>query len=437
MVSEGQILDALRGIMDPDLGRDIVSLGFVKNIKIDGAKVSFDIELTTPACPVRDRFKKQAEQAVTGIPGVETVVINMTAMARPHHAHAPRPETSALDNVQAIIAVSSCKGGVGKTTVAAHLARALHREGLAVGFLDADLYGPSFPTLFNLHRPDVYMHENRIIPLEQDGIKLMSFGFLLGDAPAVLRGPIVSGYIQQLLTQTDWGCLDYLVIDLPPGTGDIQLTLTQIAGMDGALIVTTPHTLSLVDVAKGIMMFEKVNVPVLGLVENMSYFACDGCGKEHRLFGTSTKSLSERFGIDTLAEIPLIPGVSKLDSPAAQQIQDAMDELARNLHRAVGRRRIETVRPTVTVEKDGMRVLWPNGAESEFSCASLRSSCACAECVDEYTGERRSLDPEILAGARIEGIQPLGNYAVSVTWNDGHTSIFPFKEMQSLSGKKN
>jgi Mrp family chromosome partitioning ATPase/DUF971 family protein len=435
MASEKQILEALSHIMDPDLGRDIVSLGFVKNIKIEGPKVSFDLELTTPACPVRDRFKQQAEQAVRRLPGVEAVNVNMTAMSRPQHAHAhaPQPETSALDDVQSIIAVSSCKGGVGKSTVAAHLARALRREGLQVGLLDADLYGPSFPTLFNLHRPDVYMHENRIIPLEHEGIKIMSFGFLLGDAPAVLRGPIVSGYIQQLLTQTDWGCLDYLIIDLPPGTGDIQLTLTQIASMDGALIVTTPHTLSLVDVAKGIMMFEKVDVPVLGLVENMSYFTCDGCGKQHRLFGSSTRSLSDRFGIETLAEIPLIPGVSKLDSDAAGQIQDAMDELARNLHRAVGRRRIETVRPTVTSEEDGLRVKWPNGTESKFSFKSLRSSCGCAECVDEYTGERHAIDPATLADAQIESIQPLGNYAVSVTWNDGHTSIYPWKEMESLA----
>jgi len=430
MTTEQNVLDALRNIMDPDLGRDVVSLGFVKNLRIDGGAVAFDLELTTPACPMRERFKKQAQELVGALPGVERVDVNLTAMARPHrHAHEHQQQVNTLGSVQAIVAVSSCKGGVGKSTVAAHLARALVAEGLRVGLLDADIYGPSFPTLFNIHRPDVFMQDNRIVPIEQDGLKIMSFGFLLGDSPAVLRGPIVSSYIAQLLTQTHWGELDYLIIDMPPGTGDIQLTITQAAELDGALIVTTPQTLSLVDVAKGILMFEKVEVPVLGIIENMSYFKCDGCGKEHRIFGSGANGLSERFGLDTLAELPVIPGVSQLDGEAAAQVAEPMRQLAKNLHRAVGRRRIETIRPTITIEEHGLRIQWPTGEQKQFDNAQLRAICRCAQCVDEFTGERYELSPETIVNARIEEAQPLGNYAMAVTWDDRHHSIYPWKDL--------
>ncbi|MEI7999605.1 MAG: Mrp/NBP35 family ATP-binding protein, partial [Candidatus Omnitrophota bacterium] len=187
-----------------------------------------------------------------------------------------------LSKVKNIIAVSSCKGGVGKSTVAAGVAKALLRQGMKVGLLDADLHGPSIPTLFNLPSVDIRLNEFKMaVPAEVEGLKLMSFGFLLGDAPAVMRGPIVANYIQQLLFQTDWGELDYLIIDMPPGTGDIQLTITQSIRLTGAVIVTTRQTLSLVDVARGILMFEKVKVPILGIVENMAFFICDACEKKH------------------------------------------------------------------------------------------------------------------------------------------------------------
>ena len=438
MVTEKQVLDALSRIMDPDLGRDIVSLGFIKNLTIEGGDVAFDVELTTPACPVRDRFKTQSEEAVRAIAGVKSVAVRMTAMARPQRAAKPEEVVNTLDRVDTVIAVSSAKGGVGKSTVAAHLARALVKEGRKVGLLDADLYGPSFPTLFNVHRPDVFMRENRIVPVEVDGLKIMSFGFLLGDSPAVLRGPIVSGYIQQLLTQTDWGDLDYLLIDMPPGTGDIQLTITQIASLDGALIVTTPQALSLVDVAKGILMFEKVEVPVLGLVVNMSWFECPNCTMRHAIFGAGAKSLAQRFGIETLAELPIIPGVSGLDSEAAEAVEEPMRELARNLVAALGRRRIETVRPGVVTEPDAVRVQWPDGRETRVPHVELRALCGCAQCVNEYTGERLlnpdTIPPEIAP----ENVQHLGNYAMAVAWNDGHgPSIYPWKELEALkSGEK-
>jgi len=419
MITEQQVLDSLRSIIDPDLGRDIVSLGFVKNVRIHGGIVSFSIELTTPACPVKDRFKRMAEEAVRAIPGVTGVNVTMTAMQRPRPA---APEINTLTEVEAIVAVSSAKGGVGKSTVAVNLARALTSEGLSVGLLDADLYGPSFPTLFNIHRPEVYGEEGKIIPLELEGMKVMSFGFLLGDSPAVLRGPLASTYVNQLLTQTDWGKLDYLIIDMPPGTGDIQLTITQRAQLTGAVIVTTPHTLSLVDVAKGILMFEKVDVPVLGVVENMSFFVCDNCQKKHHIFGAGAHALTERFGLPTLAEIPLLTGLASSGTPGAAAFDEAMRDLADNLHRAIGRRRIETMRPTATKRGGYLHVQWPDGGESDIPGFVLRASCRCAQCVNELTGEpildAASIPPDI----EIQEMAPLGNYALSITWSDSHSS---------------
>lgn len=434
MITEQQVLDSLRTIMDPDLGRDIVSLGFIKNLKIDGGAVSFSIELTTPACPVKDRFRRQAEEAVGSIAGVSSVNVTITAMARPQHSAA---EINTLSEVDAVVAVSSAKGGVGKSTVAVNLARQLANEGLSVGVLDADLYGPSFPTLFNIHRPEIYGEEGRIVPIEIEGMKVMSFGFLLGDAPAVLRGPLVSTYVNQLLTQTDWGRLDYLIIDMPPGTGDIQLTITQRAQLAGAVIVTTPHTLSLVDVAKGILMFETVDVPVLGVVENMSYFVCDNCQKRHNIFGAGAHTLTERFGLPTLAEIPILPGLAGAGTPGAAAFEEAMRELADNLHRAIGRRRIETARPVATTRDGSLHIQWPDGTGTEVPNFVLRASCACAQCVNELTGEpildAASIPPDIA----IVEMQPLGNYALSITWSDGHASgIYSWDHIRGVAAAR-
>lgn len=433
MPTQEEVLDSLRHIIDPDLGRDIVSLGFIKNLRIDDGKVSFGIELTTHACPVKDRFRQDAEASVAKLPGVKSVSVTMTAMAskRPQ-----KPAINTLDQVDTIIAVSSCKGGVGKSTVAGHLARAIQREGRAVGILDTDIYGPSFPTLFNTHNPEVRMDNERIYPVEVDGLKTMSLGFLMGDRPAVLRGPIVSNYTMQLLRQTDWGKLDYLIIDLPPGTGDIQLTLVQQASLDGAVIVTTPQALSLVDVSRGILMFEKVNVPVLGVVENMAYFECDGCNKKHYLFGNSTSTLKQRFGLNTLAQLPILPGLSSVAHKEDGANIAAFAELAENLHREVGKSRAATAPvPKVEAEPGHVRVRWADGTESRIPNVKLRASCQCAMCVNEMTGEAM-LDPNSIPGdIRAENIETLGNYAVTIAWSDGHSSgIFSWDHLREVAG---
>src|ERR1039457_6861184 len=217
-----------------------------------------------------------------------------------------------MKQVKHIVAVSSCKGGVGKSTIACALSLELVHRGFKTGLLDADIYGPSLPSLFQLQNAQVKSNEFKMIsPIEHKGLKLMSFGFLLGDAPAVMRGPIVTRYIQQLLFQTDWGELDYLILDMPPGTGDVQLTITQSIQLSGAVIVTTHHSLSLVDTARGILMFEKVKVPILGVIENMAYFVSPDSPKKYYIFGEQKAgALSKRFGVKTLAEIPILGELS-------------------------------------------------------------------------------------------------------------------------------
>ncbi|GMU94233.1 MAG: hypothetical protein AMXMBFR4_32910 [Candidatus Hydrogenedentota bacterium] len=432
MVDERAVLDSMRHIIDPDLGRDIVSLGFIKGLQIKKGHVSFTVELTTHACPVKETFRTRCEEAVKALPGVESVSVTLSAMERK-----PRMSTGVnmLEKVDTVLAVSSCKGGVGKSTVAAHLARAMQREGLSVGLLDADVYGPSVPTLFNVHHPGVRMVDNLIEPVTVHGLKVMSLGFLLGESPAVLRGPIVSAYITQILRQTDWGKLDYLIIDLPPGTGDIQLTVTQQAALDGAIIVTTPQALSLVDVARGILMFEKVAVPVLGIVENMCSFVCDGCGKTHYPFGSSRGTLQHRFGLSTIAELPILPGVSDLSRRDSGASLEPVRLMAENVHRAVGKSRIEAkTRPEVTIGPGAIHVNWGDGAASTLNPYEVRCACPCAMCVDEYTGEKLLDRDKVPRDIRVEEFQQLGNYAVAFSWSDGHTAgIYSWEFLKDLA----
>ncbi|HOH35068.1 MAG TPA: P-loop NTPase [Candidatus Hydrogenedentes bacterium] len=438
MPSERDVLDSMRHIIDPDLGRDIVSCGFIKDLNIEGGHVRFTLELTTPACPMKNHFLESCKKAVSGVAGVTSVDVTMSAQAprRFQGQGAPRV-TDNLKGIETVIAVSACKGGVGKSTVAAHLAMAMAREGHAVGLLDTDIYGPSFPTLFNVHRPQVFGRDNRIFPLNIHGLKVMSLGFVLGESPAVMRGPMVSNYTAQILLQTDWGKLDYLIIDMPPGTGDVQLTIVQQVALDGAVIVSTPQALSLVDVAKGILMFEKVNVPVLGVVENMCSFTCDDCGKTHYPFGRSQGMLQDRFGLQTLAELPIVLGVSDLSAPNAGADLDVMARLAENVHRAVGKSRAgkETM-PDVLELEHAVKIAWPDGFAAEVPNQALRAACPCAVCVDEHTGEKL-LDPASIPGdIRFSKVNYLGNYAVSFEWSDGHTTgIYSWDYLRSLAQK--
>jgi Mrp family chromosome partitioning ATPase/DUF971 family protein len=433
MITEEIILKELSKIIDPDFQRDIVSLGFVQDIVIEGGTVSFTIELTTPACPLSPVFQKQAIDLVGDLDGVEKVLVNMTARKR--EGRQISAEKSGLTDVKYILAVSSCKGGVGKSTVAAMLAKILGSRGAKVGLLDADIYGPSIPTLFNLHEPGVHATpEQQFIPNETDGLKLMSFGFLAGDGPAVLRGPIVAQYIQQLLHNVAWGELDYLIIDMPPGTGDIQLTISQSVQIDASVIVTTPHQLSLTDVRKGIMMFDKVNVPVLGVIENMAYFVCDGCDKRHLIFGEAgAKSLEKRFGLETLAELPITGSLSgSLDALAGS---DLANETTDRVIRALGKKTLEkTECPRIDFDAKTITLAWPDGETATVSNAALRRACSCALCIDEMT-RAPLLDPKAIPmDIHAEKIGTIGNYAITVDWSDGHnTGFFPYSMIRDLA----
>ena len=436
MPTPDEILNTLKQIIDPDFNRDIVSLGFVQNIKIDGNNISFDIALTTPACPVKGEFQRQAETLVRSLPGVKNVSVHMTTL--PHKTGTPQDFQSSLKDVRSIIAVSSCKGGVGKSTMAAYLALELANRGYRVGLVDADIHGPSVPALFNFHNVKIFVNgQKQFIPVEWNKLKIMSFGFLLGESPAVMRGPMVTQYVQQLLHSTAWGELDYLFIDMPPGTGDAQLTITQTVRLSGAVIVTTRQALSLVDVARGILMFEKVNVPILGIIENMSYFICDNCDKKHYIFGGSeVHTLKDRFGLETLAEVPLLPQLTaKIIEPVSNEfIMNAVDNVARALGKSsISQKQI----PEIIFDQNHISLKWPDGERATVSNRAVRLSCRCALCMNELTGELLLRDERIAPDIAPTKITPLGNYALGIDWNDGHTSgIYPYATIRKVGGGK-
>src|SRR5207302_2481978 len=304
-----QVLEALSTIRDPDLGRDVVSLGMIKELAIDGAgKVSFTFELTTPACPVRDRFKSQAQDAVGAIPGVTGVDIRMTANVRPAFMR-PKP-SEILPGVKQTIAVASGKGGVGKSTVAVNLAAALRKAGADVGVLDADIYGPSVPAMTGSRTVPEQVN-GQLKPIDAHGLKVMSFGHLnQGSEPTIYRGPMVGKAIEAMMVQVDWGVLDYLVIDLPPGTGDASLTLAQAVPLTGVAIVCTPQDVATDIAVKALQMFRKLNVTPLGLIENMSWYVCPSCGHRHEIFSHGgAEGAAKRLGVPFLGAIPLEEGI--------------------------------------------------------------------------------------------------------------------------------
>ena len=339
-IATEQVLHALRAVQDPDLKRDLVSLGFIKDMRIDGGRVAFAIELTTPACPVRDLMKEQARAAVAAIPGVTQVDITMTSQVR--SSMAPQPAGGLAPTIKNIIPVASGKGGVGKSTVSANLALALARAGARVGLMDADVYGPTIPALLGITASPEVDERNRITPVVQHGLKVISMGFFMKPEEAVVwRGPMLHKTVQQFLGGVLWGELDYLIVDLPPGTGDVQLSLCQSIPVTGAVIVSTPQDVALNVAQKAIAMFRKLNAPILGLIENMSHYVCPHCGTTDEIFGHGgARRIAERMEIPFLGEIPLATPVraasdegtpiviSQPDSPAARALVQAAERLA-------------------------------------------------------------------------------------------------------------
>ena len=353
-------------------------------------------------------------------------------------AHRLPRRTARPQNVARTIAVASGKGGVGKSTIAAMVAIALSHQGQRVGLLDADIYGPSVPTLFDAHEVQLETEgEQTIIPVRlKNGLQLVSFGFILGDAPAVMRGPMVSRYINQLLLDVAWDALDTLIIDLPPGTGDVQLTITQDIAIDGALIVTTPHALSYSDVGKAILMFERVAVPIIGIVENMAWFVCPQCDTRHALFAahSATKQrLTDRFGIPVITQVPLAVeqygGVHHDDASVPVE----MKALATRLIDFLSRQDAEEMRPQIELTPDWITLRWGDGEVVRVGHHALRAECRCILCIDERSGAKRGIIEAIDPDVHALDVQPLGNYALYIRWSDGHsTGFFPYRLIRQI-----
>lgn len=308
-ITDQQVLNAMMKVMDPDLHRNVVSLGMIKDIVVKNADVSFTFELTTPACPLKDVLERDARNAIKqDIPDVGKIAINWTSKVM---THVDARKEAILPGVKNTIAVASGKGGVGKSTVAVNLAVALAQEGARVGIIDADIYGPSAPLMFGLVGQQPAMitqgEAKKLVPLDAHGVKVMSIGFLVDPNSAVVwRGPMASGALKQFMSDVIWGELDYLIFDMPPGTGDIQLTLVQTIPLTGAIIVTTPQDIALADARKGYSMFERLKVPVFGIIENMSYFKCPDCGHRAEIFshGGGEKAATD-LGVPFLGEVPI------------------------------------------------------------------------------------------------------------------------------------
>jgi ATP-binding protein involved in chromosome partitioning len=337
-VTKEQVLSALRAVQDPDLHKDIVSLGFVKDVQVKGGEVDFTIELTTPACPVKDEMKAQAEALVAGLPGVSAARAKMTANVSTRGGMGRQQ----IEGIRNIVAVGAGKGGVGKSTTSVNLAVALAMKGARVGLLDGDVYGPNIPQMLGIDKTPEVDSEKRIIPPEALGIKVISMGMLVPpDQPIIWRGPMLHGAVQQFMRDVSWGELDYLVVDLPPGTGDVALSMAQSVPMAGAVVVTTPQGVSVSDVRKAVGMFRQLSIPVLGVIENMSYFVCGHCQERTEIFGNGGgRKMAEAMQMPFLGEVPIdtrvrsggdegLPIVSSApDAPAAQAFASVASQVA-------------------------------------------------------------------------------------------------------------
>jgi ATP-binding protein involved in chromosome partitioning len=338
-VEPSTVLEALKVVQDPDLHRDIVSLGFIKDLKITGGQVAFTIELTTPACPVKDQLRDQARAAVLRVPGVSAVDVQMSARVR--EAVGGDGARQPLPGVKNVIAVGAGKGGVGKTTVAVNLALALAKCGSKVGIIDGDIYGPNVPIMLGL-RTELTTDGQKIIPAEKYGLQVISMGFLTkDDAPIIWRGPMLHGALQQFFREVRWAQLDYLVVDLPPGTGDVALSLSQTVPVAGAIVVTTPQQVSLADSRRAVAMYKKLNIPTLGVIENMSHFVCPNCRHESDIFGAGGgETMAQELGVPFIGRIPIyqpiregsdtgLPLIIKEpDSPASRAFMAAAERTA-------------------------------------------------------------------------------------------------------------
>jgi len=309
MVGVDQVLEKLGTVIDPDLKKDIVTMGMIKDLELNSGNLKFTLELTTPACPFNVEIEDDVRKAIDELDGINNFDMKVTAKVMEGRS---LDADTAMATVKNIIGVASGKGGVGKTTVSLNLALVLSQTGAKVGLLDADVYGPSIPLMLGMGKANMEVTDNKLQPVESNGLKVVSFGFFAEQEhqAAIYRGPIISGILKQFLVDTNWSDLDYLIVDLPPGTGDIPLTLAQTIPITGILVVTTPQEVASSIAVKAIGMFNKLNVPIIGVIENMSSFVCPNCNENHYIFGQGgAKKISEKFNIPFIGEIPLHPSI--------------------------------------------------------------------------------------------------------------------------------
>ena len=356
-VTNEQVLDQLRSVMDPELHKDIVSLNMVKQVVVDGDLVRVHIELTTPACPMKDQIRQDVEQAIKRLSGVGRVEIEWSAQVR-----SSRPGANTLPEVKNIIAVGAGKGGVGKSTAAVLLAYGLSRKGAKVGLMDSDVYGPSIPTLTGVEGSKPEVQGKMILPVRAGDVKVMSIGFMVDrDKPLIWRGPMTHGVVKQFLEQVEWGPLDYMIVDLPPGTGDVPLTLAQQIPMTGAVIVCTPQDVALIDARRAVRMFQQLNVDCLGIIENMSYYLCPQCGHRDELFDHGgARRAAEDLGVPFLGEIPLNANIrlhgdagvpDKLFTDVDDYVQTAIDQVVANTAGQISiKSESQQAAPTLSIE---------------------------------------------------------------------------------------
>jgi ATP-binding protein involved in chromosome partitioning len=335
-ITEAALTDALKNVIDPNTGKDFVSTRQLKNLKIEAGDVAFDVELGYPAKSQIPALRKALIAAVRTLPGIENVSVNLHTRII---AHAVQRGVQLMPKVKNIVAVASGKGGVGKSTTAVNLALALAAEGASVGILDADIYGPSQPMMMGIEGRPESSDGQTMEPMSNYGVQVMSIGFLVdADNPMIWRGPMATQALEQLLRQTNWGDIDYLIVDMPPGTGDIQLTLSQKVPLTGAVIVTTPQDIALLDAKKGLKMFEKVGVPILGIVENMAVHVCESCGHVEHIFGAEGgKRMAAEYGVDYLGALPLNLSIrEQADAGRPSVVSDPDGEIA-SIYKTVAR----------------------------------------------------------------------------------------------------
>ncbi len=460
-ITHPQILGALEAVSNPEFeGRDIVALEQVSDIRVCAPVVSVTISLPNVGSEAQEAIRAAARTALLGLPEIEIAEVRVVERVRdsrtppaPEQPSGGRPmggappAPSKPPGVRNVIAIASGKGGVGKSTVSANLAVALASDGAKVGLLDADVYGPSQTTMLGVDTQPETDEQRRLLPREAHGVRFISMGMLSSkETPVIWRGPMASRLVQQFLGGVVWGELDYLLVDLPPGTGDVQLTIAQTAALAGAVIVTTPQAVARTIAEKGLRMFQPVRVPVLGIVENMGAFLCPHCGEQTEIFASGGgKEVASDLGIPFLGGVPLDPRVVAAGDEGHPTVIRDPESPAAKAWRSIARRvSIEVARvqqerqdgqpESVTVEDGAIAVRWSDGSEDRLGFEYLRNHCPCATCVDEWSGERRSLTLLLPSNFAPTRLIPVGNYGTQVHWSDGHqTGIFSHHLLRNLA----